>query len=533
MTDPKSIKLPLVEDDVVDQAAFKRALLESEKRFRTLVESTTNYIYAVTVDNGRSVCTKHGPGCVTVTGYASHEYDTDPDLWYRMVYEADREAVLGQARQVLEGRAVKLLEHRIIHKDGSIRWVRNTSVPHYDEQGRLTSYDGLITDITEEKKLKAQLLHAQKMEAVGQLAGGVAHDFNNILTAIIAYANLMQMDAGEKASQRDYAEKIISLSERASQLVKGLLTFSRKQILEPKPVKINDVIRKMDNLLRRVIGEDISLKSIIGAGDMTVMADRGLIEQALMNLAMNAKDAMPAGGRLTIETGTIEIGDEFIKKHGYGEPGTYALIVVKDTGVGMNEKIREKVFEPFFTTKEVGKGTGLGLSMAYGIVKQHNGYINVQSEPGKGATFQICLPLIVGRAEEAGAGRKAAPKRGTETVLLAEDDDEVRMIVKNMLTKYGYKVVEAADGADALSKFMKRKSSVQLLVLDLMMPKISGKEVYEEIKRRRPDIRALFMSGHADDVLRKKGMFIEGVNFIAKPVSPEALLLKVREMLDG
>ena len=383
----------------------------------------------------------------------------------------------------------------------------------------------------EKEKLHAQLLQAQKLEAVGQLAGGIAHDFNNILTAMIGYGHLLKMKLKEDDPLRTYADQILSLSDKAANLTQSLLSFSRKRIMNPEPVPLNEIIKKIDHLLSRIIGEDIRLQTMLSEEDLIVMADSGQIEQALMNLATNARDAMPKGGGLTIGTEKIAIDEEFIKEHGFGKEGEYALIAVTDTGAGMDRETREKIFEPFFTTKEVGKGTGLGLSMVYGIIKQHEGYINVYSEPGSGTTFRIYLPLIEAEAEKIKPEVIQPIETGTETVLLAEDETTVREFTKKMLEEYGYKVITAASGQEAIDEFKAHKDKIQLVLLDVIMPNKNGREAYEEIKKIRPDIKVLFMSGYPADIIRKHDIIEKGFAYIEKPASPTKLLKKIREVL--
>jgi len=391
----------------------------------------------------------------------------------------------------------------------------------------------ILEDITEHKKLEAQLRHAQKMEAVGTLVGGIAHDFNNILTAIIGYASLLQMKLGEDDPLRVSAEHILASADRAARLTQSLLAFSRKQILNPEVININEVIKRVEKLLSRLISEDIELRTILSDEKLAVFADSAQIEQILMNLATNARDAMPEGGLLSIETEKIELDAEFIKRHGYGKSGPYALISVSDTGIGMDKKTKERIFEPFFTTKEVGKGTGLGLSIVYGIVKQHDGYINGYSEVNKGTTFKIYLPLTKAEVMEIKTREEVlVPEGGTETILLAEDDEGVRDITVSALKEFGYKVVEAVDGEDAVNKFIKNKDEIRLVLLDVVMPKKNGSEAYEEMRKIAPGIKALFMSGYTEDVIYRKKIIDEGLNFVSKPMSPTKLLRLVREILD-
>jgi two-component system, cell cycle sensor histidine kinase and response regulator CckA len=318
--------------------------------------------------------------------------------------------------------------------------------------------------------------------------------------------------------------------------VRSLLAFGRKQIIDPRPLKINDVVISVEKILHRVIGEDIELRAGLSDQDTIVMADSGQIEQILMNMATNARDAMPGGGCLNISTGLTEIDEEYISIHGYGKPGKYALLSVSDTGAGMDKNTRERVFEPFFTTKEVGKGSGLGLSMVYGIVKQHNGYINCYSSPGQGTTFKIYLPLFLSEKDVQPLGQDIPSLKqateGTETVLVAEDDASLRIFIKKMLEEFGYTVIDAVDGADAVQLFAEHREKIKLLLFDIIMPRKNGKAAYEEIKQLSPDIRVLFMSGYTADIMHQRGILDKELEFILKPVSPTGLLHKLREVLD-
>ncbi len=383
----------------------------------------------------------------------------------------------------------------------------------------------------EKEKLHAQLLQSQKMEAVGQLAGGISHDFNNILTAMMGYGHILKMKMKEEDPLRTYADQILLLSDKAAKLTQSLLSFSRKRIMNPEPVNLNEVIKRIDYLLSRIIGEDIRLQTTLSEEALIVMADSGHIEQVLMNLATNARDAMPKGGLLTIGTETLDIDHEFIKEHGYGKEGQYALISLTDTGAGMDRETREKIFEPFFTTKEVGKGTGLGLATVYGIIKQHDGYINVYSEPGSGTTFRIYLPLIKAKVDEIKPEVIQPVETGTETVLLAEDEDAIREFIKKLLEEYGYKVITAVDGQTAINEFKAHKDKIHLVLLDVIMPNRNGREAYDEIKKIRPDIKVLFMSGYPADIIHKHEIVEKGFAYIEKPASPTKLLKKIREVL--
>ncbi len=519
--------------DITNRKKAEKALKESEERHKKFVNSVTDYIYTVKIESGRTVATSHSPGCLAVTGYAPEEYASNPHLWHQMVHEEDRNSVTEQTAKILSGEAVPPFIHRIIHKDASVRWVKNTPVLRYDENENLIAYDGLVSDITELKKLEDQLRHIQKMEAIGTFAGGIAHDFNNILTAVIGYAHILQMKMKEDDPLRHNAEQILTSAERAASLTQSLLAFSRKQIINLTRINLNDTVLRVEKLLLRLIGEDIELRTILIDKGVSIMADPVQIEQVLINLATNARHAMPVGGILTIETDIVKLTSEFIKAHRYGVSGTYALISVTDTGQGMDEKTKERIFDPFFTTKEPGKGTGLGLAIVYGIIKQHNGYINVYSEIGKGTTFKLYFPLITSQSDSSTRKEPATLLRGgTETILLVEDSIDTKAIITDILQEFGYSVLSASDGEEAIKKFERDQEKINLVILDVIMPKKNGKEVYNEIKKIRPDIRAIFTSGYPADIINKNDLFENGLVFIPKPIMPQELLKKVREALD-
>ncbi|MBM2838106.1 MAG: sensor histidine kinase response regulator [Deltaproteobacteria bacterium] len=420
-------------------------------------------------------------------------------------------------------------------KNGDPFWEYATISPIRNAQGVITNFIGIHEDVTERRKLEDQLRHSQKLEALGQLVGGIAHDFNNMLTAIIGFAGILEMKMKKDDPLIVNVEQVIEAAKRGASLTSSLLVFGRKQAIFPRPLNLNEIIEKVEKLLLRLIGEDIELKTVILDKELNVTADPLQIEQVLINLATNARDAMSKEGVLTIETSREEIDRKFINSHGYGEIGEYALISVSDTGAGMDEKIREKVFEPFFTTKEVGKGTGLGLAIVYGIVKQHNGYITVYSELGKGTTFKIYLPMtkpVTRDAAPVETAASTASATGTETVLVAEDDKSVMKLSKTLLETFGYTVIEAVNGEEAVQKYMENKDMIKLLILDVIMPKKNGREAYEEIKKITPEARAIFMSGYTADIMHTKGIIENGMVFISKPISPTDFIKKVREVLD-
>ncbi|MBT1072681.1 PocR ligand-binding domain-containing protein [Pelotalea chapellei] len=382
------------------------------------------------------------------------------------------------------------------------------------------------------RHLEEQLRQSQKMEAVGQLAGGVAHDFNNILQVIMGYSSLLLKNLPAKDSTRQAAEQILASSEKAAQLTKGLLAFSRKQIMDPKVVNLNDIVRHVQSFLVRIIGEDIQFKAILNEADLPVRVDKGQIEQILINLATNARDAMPKGGALTIETSLQEVAAQSENEDMHD--GRYACITLTDTGIGMNEETRLKIFEPFFTTKGVGKGTGLGMAIVYGIVKQHNGFMDVSSEPGLGTTFRIYFPIVETVQEMQGEQSvQLSPRKGSETILVAEDDAAVRQLVVSVLTSHGYKVIEAANGQEAIDKFIANPNGINLILMDMIMPKKNGKEAYDEISRLHPGVKVLYASGYTAEFIQDRGVHEEGIDLIMKPVLPVDLLKKVREMLDS
>ena len=406
-----------------------------------------------------------------------------------------------------------------------------------DEIGNLASafndmVDSLRKREAEKEELEEKLRHSQKMEAIGTLAGGVAHDFNNILMAINGYGALIQFELDEGSKLWSYADQIIRAGERAANLTQRLLAFTRKQVISPRPIILDEIVRNIDKMLTRLITEDIELKFNLEAADKFVMADADQMDQVLLNLVTNARDSMPHGGAIIIATCVVTLDDDFVKRHDQQNGGEYLLVTVSDNGVGITEDIRERIFDPFFTTKEVGKGTGLGLSMVYGIVKQHNGIIELDSEAGKGTTFRIYLPLIepVSKKEQ---GKSPVFLQGNmETILVAEDDTAVMGLLKGLLEKNGYNVITATNGEEAVRKFIDHRDSIRLILLDVIMPRKNGKEVYDEIIGIRSDIKAIFISGYTNDIIDWKGALQEDINLVSKPVRPDDLLLKLREVLE-
>jgi len=391
----------------------------------------------------------------------------------------------------------------------------------------------VLMDITGRRHLEEQLRQAQKMEAVGMLAGGVAHDFNNLLTIITGYSQLILNNLGPEDSNRHSVEQIMKAGERAAALTKQLLAFSRRQVLQPKVLDLNKLVSSLGAMLQRLIGEDVDLRLVLPPELGRVSADPGQIEQVLMNLVVNARDAMPKGGVLTVETANVQLDTTYAGRHLAAKAGSYILLAVSDTGAGMDAATQARLFEPFFTTKGSGKGTGLGLSTVFGIVKQSGGSVEVYSEPGRGTSVKVYLPRIDQPVSvEAEDGAKRVP-RGSETILLVEDDDMVRTLVRETLQREGYKILDAPGPLEAKRISEQFKPQIQLMITDVVMPKISGRELAEMLTRRRPDMKVLYMSGYTDNAVLNSGILQKEVAFLQKPFTPGALTEKVRDVLEA
>lgn len=429
----------------------------------------------------------------------------------------------------------EFFENEIVNRAGDIRTIAFHNTLLRDTAGTIRGVLFSGEDVTENRNLESQLRHSQKMEAVGHLAGGIAHDFNNILSVIGGYGSLLEIKMAANDPNREMLKQILAATERAANLTSGLLAFSRKQEMMPLHVNVNEILQNVGTFLRRVIGEDITLTTTLRHDPLTVFADRGQIEQVLINLATNARDVMKSGGTLSVESQIMEMDDLFVQTNGYGAIGTYALITVSDNGAGMDELTKTKIFEPFFTTKEVGKGTGLGLAIVYGIVKQHNGYIAVNSEPGKGTEFKIFLPLVspVQTTKEIDVHSFECPVAGSETILVVEDEVPVRQLVAEILTQYGYTVIVAENGQVGIDVFRANRERINLVFTDLIMPVKGGKELFDEIRALQPDMKVLFTSGYTADLLQKKGDIEEQFEILKKPTKPLELVKKIREILDA
>jgi two-component system cell cycle sensor histidine kinase/response regulator CckA len=511
--------------DITERKRMEQVLAQ-EKAFSDMVIDNLPGIFFICDEGGTLL--RWNDNEKIVTGYSQEELSC---MDMRKLFPQDESLMTAFIREVFAAGRPSI-EASLMTKTSKNIPFYLTGFPMSVEGGHYLV--GVGIDISERKKLEQQLLHAQKMESIGQLAGGVAHDFNNILGAIVGYGNLLQRKIQDDGTSREYLANILTSAERAASLTHGLLAFSRKQVVNPQTVNLNSSIRRFEKFLGRIIGEDIVLTTVLTGEVLSIYVDVSQLEQVLMNLATNARDAMPKGGRLTIETEQAHLDDEYVRTRGYGVPGSYALLSVSDTGEGMDAQVQKKIFEPFFTTKETGKGTGLGLAIVYGIVKQNNGYINVYSEPGKGTTFKLYFPLVgISAGEVRQPEAPQAVKGGTETILLAEDNNTLRRLVREVLEEHGYTVIEAADGNAALQQFRDHKDRISLIILDLIMPEKNGRDVFEEARRINPKVRALFTSGYSADLIQKEGILEQGLHFITKPSPPEAMLRKVREVIDG
>ena len=517
--------------DIAERLATERARTETEAKYRALIEQVAAVSYIAEVG-------LHGewryvsPQVETIFGYTAEEWLARSDQWIRFVPEEDHPIIKTAEDACVTARRFQA-EYRITRKDGQIIWVSDTAVvvPGSDEHPLM---EGIIVDITERKALENQLQQARRMEAVGRLAGGIAHDFNNLLTIIKGYVEMATNRKGAQPELRSDLQHIGDASERASTLVRQLLAFSRKQVLKPKVLDLNSIVLNLDKLLRRLLAEVIDMKTMVGKNVGAVKADPSQIEQVIMNLVVNARDAMPNGGRLLIETANVELDAAYAQDHATVRPGRYVMLAVTDTGIGMDADTVAHIFEPFYTTKGSGSGTGLGLSTVYGIVKQSGGYIWVYSEPGKGTTFKVYLPRVDDRVEISSTmeAPSAAARNGKETILLVEDEPGVRELTNMVLSGRGYSVLEALNPQDAERLAASHGSEIHLLLTDVVMPGISGRELAKKLTARHPNLRVLYMSGYTYNVIAEDGTLEDGLSFLQKPFTPQILAQKVRETLD-
>jgi PAS domain S-box-containing protein len=517
--------------DVSDRRRAEQSRAEAEAKYQTLVEQVAaiSYIAEVGVYGEWFYVS---PQVETMFGFSVDEWLADSREWIKHVHPEDHALIEAAEESSQRGERFQA-EYRVIRKDGRVIWVSDTAVVVPGSHSH-PLMEGVIVDITDRKALEGQLQQARRMEAVGRLAGGIAHDFNNLLTIIKGYTELALTRAKTPSELRTDIERIEDASERAAGLVRQLLAFSRRQVLQPKVLDLNAIVVGLDQLLRRLMDEDIEMLTVIGKEVGTIKADPGQIEQVIMNLVVNARDAMPKGGRLTVETDNVELDSAYAKEHATVRPGRYVMLAVSDTGVGMSAETIAHIFEPFYTTKESGRGTGLGLSTVYGIVKQSGGYIWVYSEPDKGTTFKVYLPRVDEPAEALVATKAPSAERaGTETILLVEDEPQVRELTRAVLSAKGYCVVEALNAQDAERLAESLGAKIHLLLTDVIMPGTSGRELAKRISDRQPDVRVLYMSGYTYNVIAQGGTLDRGVAFLQKPFTPSGLVEKVREVLDA
>ncbi len=521
--------IPAVEREL-REAKARATLRATEASYATMVEHAPVPIYRSTPD-GRILAVNGA--LVRLLGYAS----ADEVLQLRMANDVYADADERQrllARDVNTDRVYDEVEATWKRKDGRLLTVQLSVRTIRNSLGHVDYYETFVHDLTEQRRLQTQLAQSQKMEAVGRLAGGIAHDFNNLLTVITTSCDLLREDMAANDPNREDVDQVRKAADGAAALTRQLLAFSRQQVLAPQIVNLGDVVFGVEKMLRRVIGEDVDLVTVLGADVGAIKADVGQLEQVLMNLAVNARDAMPTGGKLTIETANVEHDPDYAREQEAAAVSRFVMLAVSDTGTGMDEATKARIFEPFFTTKELGKGTGLGLATVYGIVKQSGGFIWVYSEPGLGTTFKIYLPRVDAPARASGAtARPRESFRGTETVLLVEDATAVRSVTHQALHRQGYTVLDAASGAEALKIAASHEGPIHLLLTDVVMPGLSGRQLSDRLTQIRPETRVLYTSGYTNDAIVRHGVLESGIGYLQKPFTMDALARKVREVLDA
>jgi PAS domain S-box-containing protein len=519
--------------DITDRKRIDEALRKTNESFKAVIEASPLAIVALTPEGNVALWNS---ATERMSGWSEKEALGRPLPIVPEENMAEFHGLLARGRR---GESLSGVELRRRRKDGSPVDISIWTSPLRDHRGEVTGIMSVWADITERKKMEEalhnseeQLRQSQKIEAIGRLAGGIAHDFNNLLTAIRGYSDLLLHRLDRASPMRREVEEIQKAGERASTLTRQLLAFSRKQVMQPKVLDINAVVAGMEGMLRRLIGEDIDLVTVLKPGLWNAKVDPGQVEQVIMNLAVNARDAMPKGGKVTIETRNVELDETCMRRHPFVHPGAYVMLAIGDTGTGMDEETKNRLFEPFFTTKEKGKGTGLGLSTVYGIVKQSGGFIWVYSEIGKGAIFKVYFPRFGGAPAEAEKESDPGPlPHGKETVLLVEDEEIVRTLVRDILEGNGYTVLEASSGAEAVSIGRNCKGPIHMILTDVVMPKMGGREAAESLAQHLPGVKVLYISGYTDESIVHHGVLDSGIPYLEKPFTPDALLRKVRQVL--
>jgi PAS domain S-box-containing protein len=505
------------------------ALHASDLRLRALFEAV--HLIVLGLDADASVDYVN-PYFLETTGYSREEVIGQD--WFQFLPEAGTNEVRTTFRELLEHDAHTHYRNPILTRDGTERLIAWHNTVTRDAQGRATGTLSIGEDITEHVRLEEQFRQAQKMEAVGQLAGGIAHDFNNLLSVITGYSELVHQSLAPDDPRREDLGEVRAAVDRAAALTRQLLAFSRRQVLQPRVLSINDIVAGMEKMLRRTIGEDVMLTTSLASELPGVYADAGQLEQVIVNLAVNARDAMPGGGRITIETSVAELDDHYAAMHADVRPGQYVLMTCSDTGQGMDETTRSHIFEPFFTTKEPGRGTGLGLATVFGIMKQSEGHVAAYSEAGRGTTMHVYLPAVHDPLDRVSAREETVEvPGGTETVLLVEDESALRNLATSVLRQYGYTVLPVRDGAEAVALCRSHPDTIHLMLTDIVMPEMSGPEAAQRVRSLRPDIKVLFMSGYADRAVKQHRLLDPNVPFLHKPFTPSMLAMKTREVLDA
>jgi len=524
------LKVGKSSEDLAQSEDLRVAAQELAQRFSNLVEDLNAGIWEMDVPSFKITFVSRQ--MEAILGFPMEKWLREADFWAQHVHPEDREHVVERChRAIAEGRDYSL-RYRAIAANGKTIWLQDIVRVVRDDGGKIRQLRGVLVDVTDQQQLEEEFHQAQKMEAVGRLVGGVAHDFNNLLTIISGYAQLAHEVLGPESQLRPYMDEILKAGERASALVRRLLAFTRRQALEPQVLDLNSVVTGTEKMVRRLIGEDIEVVTVLPPGLGAVRSDPAQLEQVLVNLSVNARDAMPNGGKLLIETANVNLNETYADFHVAVTPGLYVMLAVSDTGSGMDAYTRAHMFEPFFTTKEKGKGTGLGLATVYGVVKQSGGNVWVYSEKGKGTTFKIYLPRVDAPVEPPPKLVRASPPQGSETILLVEDEEGIRSLVLGILQARGYTVLETGRPLEALAISKKFDGPIHLLFTDVVMPQMSGREVAAQITSARPSTKVLYMSGYTDNAIAYHGVLDPGVPFLQKPFTPEALAQKVREVLD-
>jgi two-component system, cell cycle sensor histidine kinase and response regulator CckA len=517
--------------EVAEHQRAEESLRESEEKFRQLADNIVDVFWMTSPDLQTILYVS--PAYEQVWGHTAQSVYANPRQWSEAIVPEERERVLAVFLKLVDEPSASA-EFQIVRPDGTKRWIFSRGFQVHDAEGNVIRLAGVAADITERKRVEEHLFQSQKLETVGKLAGGIAHEFNTIMTTIIGHSEMMLTDLPAENPLRNSAQEIHDAADRAAMLTRQLLAYGRKQILQPKTLDLNTLIADMEGMLRHLMGSDVNVRIVPFVGLKLMKIDAGQIEQVIMNIALNAADAMPNGGKLTLETANITLDEEYVRGFPDLKPGEYVMLAISDTGAGMIEKVRARLFEPFFTTKDVGKGTGLGLATCHGIIKQSGGHIAVYSESGRGATFKIYLPQVEQPTKVLAPRRNSTDlPRGTESILVVEDDPALREMSAALLRRLGYTVLAAANGVEALNlTHQPGTGHIDLLFTDVVMPQMSGKELSDRIHSLHPNTKVVFASAYTENAIVHQGVLDDGVVLLQKPFTPLALALKLREVLD-